>query len=554
MTESTLQEGARSTVIFGVVGTVLDGGKGDKRWGKWRPTVSLGRLDGLAAERIELLCEARFLALGHQLVRDLREVAPGADVALHPMTLEDPWDFEEVWRGLYDFAASYPFDDEREDYLLHITTGTHVMQICMFLLAESRHIPARLLQTAPVRRDKGESSREHAPPGRPSRHTVIDLDLSRYDSIAQRYEAERRDDVSVLKLGIATRNPSFNALMDRIQRVALASDAPILLTGPTGAGKTRLAKRIHAVRHAHRMVSGAYVEVNCATLRGDAAASALFGHKRGAFTGAVADRAGLLRAADGGLIFLDEIGELGLDEQAMLLRAIEEKVFVPMGSDREVTSDFQLIAGTNRDLVEAVAEGSFRDDLLARINLWSFRLPGLAERIEDLEPNLDYELTEAARRLGRKVALSADARRRYLEFASSPEGRWTGNFRDLNASVTRMATLARGGRITNEDVDVELARLRHDWRGAASRRGDDRDLVEEVLGREGAENLDRFDLVQLAEVIRACREARTLSEAGRALFAVSRKARSTPNDADRLRKYLLRHGLRFEDLDGSRPG
>ena len=97
------------------------------------------------------------------------------------------------------------------------------------------------------------------------------------------------------------------------------------------------------------------------------------------------------------MLFLDEIGELGADEQAMLLRAIEEKAFYPLGSDRERTSDFQLVAGTNRDLGALVREGRFREDLLARINLWTFRLPALRERVEDIEPNLDFELDRAAR-------------------------------------------------------------------------------------------------------------------------------------------------------------
>src|SRR5205814_8537630 len=99
----------------------------------------------------------------------------------------------------------------------------------------------------------------------------------------------------------------------------------------------------------------------------------LFGHVKGAFTGALTPRPGLLRAADGGILFLDEIGELGVDEQAMLLRALEEKVFMPLGSDKEASSNFQLIAGTNRDLARAVATGTFREDLFARIDLWTFR-------------------------------------------------------------------------------------------------------------------------------------------------------------------------------------
>src|SRR5262249_6687802 len=164
------------------------------------------------------------------------------------------------------------------------------------------------------------------------------------------------------------------------------------------------------------------------------------------FTGATSDRAGLLAKADRGILFLDEIGELGLDEQAMLLRAIEEKVFVPMGSDRESASDFQLLSGTNRDLRASVARGEFREDLFARINLWTFRLPGLRERPEDIAPNLEFELDQASRLLNTHVTINREARSRFLDFAT--EWSWPGNFRDFNAAVTRMATLGAGGRIT----------------------------------------------------------------------------------------------------------
>src|SRR6185295_20005001 len=113
-----------------------------------------------------------------------------------------------------------------------------------------------------------------------------------------------------------TRNAAFNQLIDRVEHVALATRDPLLLMGPTGAGKSALARRIYELKKARHLIKGAFVDVNCATLRGDAAMSALFGHVKGAFTGALKDRPGLLRAADGGLLFLDEVGELGLDEQA----------------------------------------------------------------------------------------------------------------------------------------------------------------------------------------------------------------------------------------------
>jgi transcriptional regulatory protein RtcR len=254
----------------------------------------------------------------------------------------------------------------------------------------------------------------------------------------------------------------------------------------------------------------------------------------------------LLRAADNGLLFLDEIGELGLDEQAMLLRALEEKVFMPLGGDREVRSEFQLIAGTNRELGTMVREGKFREDLLARINLWTFKLPGLRERVEDIEPNLEFELEQFAQRNGTLVTFSREARARFLKFAVSADAQWQGNFRDLNGAITRMATLAPGGRISTAVVEEELERLRELWHAPAA--SNNEQLLERLVSAEKLAELDLFDRLQLASVIGICRQARTLSEAGRQLFSVSRDKRRTANDADRLRKYLVRFGLSWEQI------
>jgi transcriptional regulatory protein RtcR len=413
-----------------------------------------------------------------------------------------------------------------------------VAQICLFLLTESRRFPARLVQTGPRR------GRDKDPAGV---YSIIDLDLSRYDRIAMRFQKEQRDDISFLKSGIETRNPAFNALIERIERVALRSGEPILLTGPTGAGKSFLARRIFELKKSRRRLTGDFVEVNCATLRGDMAMSTLFGHKKGAFTGALGDREGMLRAADGGMLFLDEIGELGADEQSMLLRAIEEKRFLPMGSDRENVSDFQLICGTNRNLTQDVRAGRFRADLLARINLWTFRMPGLRDRPEDIAPNLEFELEKYARKGSSRVSFNREAARRFLDFATSGEALWPANFRDFNGAVTRMATLADGGRITVEDVAEEIQRLRSGWSDGRDRLSE-ADIVTGVLGETAAAELDRFDRVQLADVLTVIRECKNLSEAGRRLFAVSRTSKKRPNDADRLRKYLDRFGIDWRKI------
>jgi transcriptional regulatory protein RtcR len=531
-----------STTVIGLLGSQLDQGKGSSRWERWRPSVDLCRHEDLVVDRFELLTQRRFFALARQVADDIRSVSPETEVEVHDVAFRDPWDFEEVYGRLHDFARGYAFRDD-VDYLVHITTGTHVAQICLFLLTESHHFPARLLQTSPPARQES---------GTPGAYAVIDLDLSRYDRLASRFQLEQQEDLSFLKSGIETRNQAFNALIERIERVAIASKAPMLLTGPTGAGKSQLARRIYELKRRRRQLEGPFVEVNCATLRGDPAMSALFGHVKGAFTGAARDRAGLLRSADGGLLFLDEIGELGADEQAMLLQAVEEKRFLPVGTDQEVASDFQLIAGTNRDLAAAVARGAFRDDLLARINLWTFALPGLRERPEDVEPNLAYELDQWAHRSGTRIAFNKEARARFLRFATGSEALWPGNFRDFNAAVVRMATLAQGGRINEALVDEEIARLTRAWQPAA--RGAEPDALEDTLSDAARERLDLFDRAQLAHVISVCRRSRTLSDAGRKLFDVSRTRRTTTNDADRLRKYLERFGLSWADVRGSETG
>lgn len=524
-------------VVIGLLGTTLDRGLREDRWSQWRPSVSVCQHEDLLVQRFDLLFQRKFRKLATIVTDDIRSVSPETEVVPHLIEFDQPWDFEEVYGALHDFARAYPFDVDNEEYLIHITTGTHVAQICLFLLTESRYLPGNLLQTSPPKRKESTQ---------PGSYEIIDLDLSRYDRIASRVRQTTEDDISYLKSGIQTRNAAFNDLIEEIERVAMHSTEPILLMGPTGAGKSLLARRIHELKRSRGQLTGKFVEVNCATLRGDAALSALFGHKKGAFTGATHDRAGLLREADKGMLFLDEIGELGLDEQAVLLRAIEEKLFFPMGSDEEVSSDFQLICGTNRNLQDAIAERTFREDLYERINLWTFRYPSLRERLEDVEPNLDYELERFAEKHGRQVRFSEEARERFLEFARSAEAKWTANFRDLNNAIIRMATLAPGGRITGKIVEAEIAKLRRKW----TRAGTDKRaaILDEVLGMERTAQLDRFDRSQLSDVLQVCRDARSISEAGRVLFAVSRQRRKITNDSDRLRKYLARFDLTWQDI------
>ncbi len=522
----------KKTVVLGFIGTQLDSGAGQGRWERWRPTIALLQHQDMVVDRLEL-----FHVQHERMVRDLRAdialVSPETEVVERKLAIRDAWDFGDVYGALFDFAKSYDFRPDEETYWIHITTGTHVAQICLFLMVEARYFPGVLLQTAPPPKQKM---------GAPGDYALIDLDLKRYNQLAQRFNREQEDAIAFLKSGIETRNTGFNKLVEEIEQVAVRSKAPMLLMGPTGAGKSFLAKRLFALKKARHTISGAMIDVNCATLRGDTAASTLFGHVRGAFTGAANARPGLLRTAHLGVLFLDEIGELGLDEQAMLLKAIEEKRFFPVGADEEVESDFQLIAGTNRDLREAVLAGRFREDLFARINMWTYALPGLAERIEDIEPNLDYVLAQFCQEANEVVRFNLEAKKHYLAFATAREATWNGNFRDLSASVNRLATLATGGRITVELVTAEIARLRHLWRGEdVVQTG--KDAARQLLGDTAFTALDLFDQLQLNSVLKECRKHRTIADAGRHLFAASRAEKGSSNDGDRLRKYLMKYGL-----------
>ncbi len=534
------------TVAISLLGTSLDDrGYGAKRWDAWRPTLSMCQQDDLIVDRLELLFQPHFQKLADRVTKDVEAVSPETNVVHHHVTMDDPWDFETVYSELFDFSRRYEFKPEKERYLTHITTGTHVAQICLYLLTETNYLPGALIQTSPPnRKDRG-----------PGSYQLIDLDLSKYDQIASRFSQEQALSIDRLKGGIATKNKNFNAMIKQIEKISIRSAEPILLTGPTGAGKTQLAKRIFALKKDLGKVSGKLVAVNCATLRGDNAMSALFGHTKGAFTGASGHRSGLLKEADQGLLFLDEIGELGLDEQAMLLRAIEEKRFLPVGADTETSSDFQLIVGTNRDLKSMSREGLFRKDLITRVNLWSYELPSLSKRIEDFEPNLDYELARYSQSYGEQLAFNRQARARYMEFALSSDAIWAGNFRDLNASVTRMGVLSEGGRIDEDNVIEEIERLKNDWNGSTMV-GDATSsavsMVEQLIGTEAMQKLDLYDHILIGGVAKVCAGSRSMAEAGRSLFNHSRTQKSSVNDSHRIKQILDKYGIRFKDIQSFR--
>ncbi len=231
-------------------------------------------------------------------------------------------------------------------------------------------------------------------------------------------------------------------MLDQVDRLAPTAES-VLIQGESGTGKEGIAHRIHA-RSGRR---GPLVVVNCAALPAELAESELFGHVRGAFTGAVSERVGLIAAADGGTLFLDEVGELPLEVQAKLLRVLQEREIRPLGGRRVMRVDVRFVAATLRDLEARVAQGLFRDDLLFRLSTFTLVLPPLRERGDDVLLLARHFVAEMAHRPGvgpRTLARSAGAALRGHA--------WPGNVRELQAALLRAAVFGDGKTITGADL------------------------------------------------------------------------------------------------------
>lgn len=525
------QDVSKRNVVFGALGTEKDKrGKKTSERDKWRPTVDLCMHDDFPIDRYELFYQKKHIDLAGQVKADI-ESKVSTKVQLREIDYNgDPWKFEHVYTTFFDFFSNYEFVREKENYFVNISTGTHVMQICLFLLAEAKYVPAKLVQST-----------------RNKQCIQIDLELEKYSLIARRFRIQAQDDVAFLKGDIETKNAEYESLIKRLLSVSTTYNYPILLTGSTGVGKSTLARRIHELRAEKNRTEGDFIEVNCGTLSGDIVRSELFGHEKGAFTDAKTGRKGLLELADKGTLFLDEIGELDLDVQKMILTAIEDKQFRRMGASKVSTSDFYLIAGTNSDLRKKVRNKDFREDLLARIDAFQFHIPDLKDRPEDIEPNLNRELQEFSSANNINATINDKAREEYLAFAKSPEATWNSNFRDLKSSVIRMSAFARNGRITPTGVREEIKCLRDRWSHTESERNRFV-LVKRFLGEDALKNHDLVDLAQLEEVLETCLSSSTRAEAGRKLFQVSRQRKRSKNDTTRLNNYLKDKGLDWNTI------
>jgi len=237
-------------------------------------------------------------------------------------------------------------------------------------------------------------------------------------------------------------------LREMIARVA-RSQAPVHICGESGTGKELVARMIHESGPRH---GGAFVAVNCGAIPTELMESELFGHKRGSFTGAVADKKGLVQSAEGGTLFLDEVADLPLHMQVKLLRVVQEKTVRPVGEAREETVDVRILSATHKNLADLVAQGLFREDLFYRINVIELRVPALRERSTDVREIAEAILERLARRANGPSPRISDEAVRMLEAYPFP-----GNVRELENVLERALTLSTDGSITPEQIRLRVA-------------------------------------------------------------------------------------------------
>ena len=252
--------------------------------------------------------------------------------------------------------------------------------------------------------------------------------------------SERRGNTLMRQLGLAGTSEKMADLLERAEQAASVSDVPILIHGESGTGKQKLAEAIH--RMDPKRAQRPFVSVNCAAIAGTLAESSLFGHVKGAFTGATENRHGYFRAADGGTLLLDEVSELELSLQGKLLRVLQEGLILPVGSDKEVRVDVRIVAASNRDLLEMVQRREFRLDLYQRLNVIPLQIPALRERPEDIAPLVQMFL-QRYRSYSAMPVEEVDARL----LAALPLLLGEGNVRELENLVRQMLVFKRDGRV-----------------------------------------------------------------------------------------------------------
>ena len=398
-----------------------------------------------------------YLRRASAVLEQLQRRPQAPDVCYESIPVVNPTDYESLYEEMQHKAIEI-VERHGKDALYFIATasGTPQMQTCWLLLVLGGVIPARLLQANPPEKVRaGESIVKEicpsvdrfpkiVPPGKLKRELAIAV--RRVELLSKERAAIERE----VGEGLVGTSKAFRDVVAAAKTYA-QYDMPVLITGETGTGKEEIAKLIHfaSSRREHP-----FLPINCAALPETLLESELFGHKKGAFSGAQEDKEGLLEAAAEGTVFLDEIGELPLEGQAKLLRVLEGGRFRRVGDTQEIQSHARVLAATNRDLEAMVEEQGFRQDLFYRLNVAQIPLPPLRERPEDIEALAQHFLSAFGQQYAREIRFSPDALK---QLATLP---WKGNVRELKNAVERLVISQPGNLIEPKHLEKPRQRAK----------------------------------------------------------------------------------------------
>ena len=380
------------------------------------------------AERTAATCEA------------ISQRHPDVEVEVIETPLSDPTNYLGILTQLRKHFRNLNKRFPGARYSISVSSGTPHMHASWILLAASGEIPARILQSNPP---------QFVPEGK-SAVREIDVTQKEFPQITKPIHDLHDSEADVERVifdvcrevGIVGEDPAFLKALREAQVYAQYDDTHVLLLGETGSGKEYLASFIHRLS---KRAARPLVTVNCGSIPENLVESHLFGHKKGAFTGAIADAEGKFKAADGGVIFLDELGELPLSAQAKLLRTLENGEIEPVGASRQQKVNVKVIAATNRDLLAMVRDGSFREDLYQRFGSF-VKIPSLRERRMDIPKLAMHLLDQWNAKHKQQRRLSAESIQALTAYA------WPGNVRELRRVITQSAMLAGGKVIKPDDL------------------------------------------------------------------------------------------------------
>ena len=378
--------------------------------------------------------------------RKITEQTRAAILRLYPKTavyvldtaIDDPTDYEEIFTGIRKHLKHIFEDLDNAKFFISTASGTPQMHACWILMTASGEIPAHVLHIRPPRFVTRE------------RPLVSEIDLStrsfptvRVQSKASLIKASEIDfEAARLQLGILGEHPSIKHAIE-IAAMLAPSRSPLLILGETGTGKELFARFIHKLSG---RTKESFVTVNCAAIPQDLVESLLFGHKKGSFSGAIADQQGKFDAADKGTLFLDELAELPMPSQAKLLRILQDGLVETIGQTRPHRVDVRILAATNRDLKKLVNQSKFREDLFYRLNVGEIRLPSLRERRSDIPILALHVLNRINSSLRQPKRLSTAALSRLQSHG------WPGNVRDLENVIERSVRLCRSEVLGSDDL------------------------------------------------------------------------------------------------------